>query len=85
MLAVGLLRRQLNTAHRLSGITRPIFRNYAVSTPAPGKRTAVYHDRLKTGLDEPEEVPPEAMLAETGVNRKDVEVRHFTGEYVCLW
>ncbi|GJJ13128.1 NADH:ubiquinone oxidoreductase 49kD subunit [Clathrus columnatus] len=80
MLATALFRRHLRPQRclGLSRIIKPTIRNYAVDTPAPGKLTAVYHDRIKTGLDEPEEIPPEAMLAETGINRKDAEVRHFT-------
>lgn len=81
MLATALLRHQLRPS-RCLGYTRighAISRNYAVDTPAPGKRTAVYHDRIRTGLDEPEDIPPEAVLAETGINRKDAHVRHFTG------
>lgn len=84
-MATALLRRTLRPRHTPRILTP--FRTYAVSTPAPGKRTAVVRD----GDDSPgilgdlEDVPAQRILAETGVNRKDVQMQHFTGTCVLIW
>jgi hypothetical protein len=84
-MATALLRRPL----RLRGLptiprTFTASRGYAVDTPAPGKRTAVYYDRPTGFVEDLQDIPADNVLAEAGVNRKDVKMRHFTGVVLSI-
>lgn len=84
-MATSLLRRPLRLPRLSPRIIPFATRGYAVETPAPGKRTAVYHEGQT--VEDRQAHSPEALLAETGDMRKDVAMKHFTGlcNVYCLF